>query len=118
MTAIFDVIVVGAGAVGAACARELAVGGRRVLVLDRGTPDGEAWRAAAGMLAPQIEAIPSDPLFDLGLAGRERYTMLAPVLLSSTGIDISTNPPPPTCACPCRGSASRATIATGSMPMK
>ncbi len=88
MTAIFDVIVVGAGAVGAACARELAVAGRRVLVVDRGTPDGEAWRAAAGMLAPQIEAVPEDPLFDLGLAGRERYALLAPALLSSTGIDI------------------------------
>jgi glycine oxidase len=88
MTAIFDVIVVGAGAVGAACARELAVTGRRVLVLDRGTPDGEAWRAAAGMLAPQIEAVPEDPLFELGLAGRERYGLLAPELLSSTGIDI------------------------------
>ena len=81
-------VIVGAGAVGAACARELAVAGRRVLVVYRGTPDGEAWRAAAGMLAPQIEAVPEDPLFDLGLAGRERYTMLAPALLSSTGIDI------------------------------
>lgn len=59
-----------------------------MLVVDRGTPDGEAWRAAAGMLAPQIEAVPEDPLFDLGLAGRERYAMLAPLLLSSTGIDI------------------------------
>ena len=36
-------------------------------IIDRGTPDGEAWRAAAGMLAPQIEAVPEDPLFDLGL---------------------------------------------------
>jgi glycine oxidase len=40
------------------------------------------------MLAPQIEAVPEDPLFDLGLAGRERYGILAPMLLSSTGIDI------------------------------
>jgi len=88
VAAIFDVIVVGAGAVGAACARELAVAGRRVLIVDRGTPEGEAWRAAAGMLAPQIEAVPEDPLFDLGLAGRERYGLLAPLLLSSTGIDI------------------------------
>ena len=88
MPAIFDVIVVGGGAVGAACARELARGGRRVLIVDRGTPDGEAWRAAAGMLAPQIESVPEDPLFDLGLAGRERYGILAPELLDSTGIDI------------------------------
>src|SRR5664279_4660946 len=88
MHAIFDVIIVGGGAVGAACARELALAGHKVLIIDRGTPDGEAWRAAAGMLAPQIEAQPEDPLFDLGLAGRERYTMLAPQLLESTGVDI------------------------------
>ncbi len=62
--------------------------GRRVLIVDRGSIEGEAWRAAAGMLAPQIEAVPEDPLFDLGLAGRERYGILAPSLLSATGIDI------------------------------
>ncbi|MCU0620827.1 MAG: FAD-dependent oxidoreductase, partial [Gemmatimonadales bacterium] len=41
---IADVIVVGGGAVGAACARELAQGGRQVVVLDRGAPaEGAAW---------------------------------------------------------------------------
>ena len=88
MTASFDVIVVGGGAVGAACARELAVSGRRVLVLDRDATGGEAWRAAAGMLAPQIEADAEDPLFDLGLAGRARYEFLAPELRERTGIDV------------------------------
>jgi glycine oxidase len=83
-----DVIVVGGGAVGAACARELAVAGRRVLLVERGKPDGAAWRAAAGMLAPQIETEPEAPLFDLGIAGRERYVILASELLEGTGIDI------------------------------
>jgi glycine oxidase len=83
-----DVIVIGGGAVGAACARELALTGRRVLVLERDRPAGEAWRAAAGMLAPQIEAEPEEPLFDLGLAGRERYVMLAAELLDRVGLDI------------------------------
>ncbi|HEX5632605.1 MAG TPA: glycine oxidase ThiO [Gemmatimonadales bacterium] len=82
-----DVIVIGGGAVGAACARELALTGRRVLLVER-TRAGEAWRAAAGMLAPQIETDPEEPLFDLGLAGRERYIMLAAELLDRVGLDI------------------------------
>lgn len=88
MTATFDVLIIGGGAVGAACARELARSGRRVGVLDRGEDRGDAWRAAAGMLAPQIEAHQDDPLFELGLAARERYRDLAAELLESTGIDI------------------------------
>ena len=46
MTTAYDVIVVGGGAVGAACARELALAGRRVLVCERGISSGEVWRAA------------------------------------------------------------------------
>jgi len=49
---------------------------------------GEAWTAAGGMLAPQIEAREEDPLFELGLAGRNRYADLAGQLLETTGIDI------------------------------
>lgn len=88
MATVYDVIVVGGGAVGAACARELALAGHRVLVLERGTSEGAAWRAAAGMLAPQVESKRDDPLFELGLAGRERYKVLAPSLRDTTGVDI------------------------------
>lgn len=88
MNALPEVIIVGGGAIGAACARELALTGRRVLVLDRGRDQGEGWRAAAGMLAPQIEAHQADPLFGLGLAGRERYEEIAEPLRETTGIDI------------------------------
>ena len=88
MTANQEVIIVGGGAVGAACARELAVAGRSVRLVDAGRSDGAGWRAAAGMLAPQIEARPDDPLFELGLAGRERYQQIAGALKESTGIDI------------------------------
>lgn len=83
-----DVIVVGGGPVGAAVARELAVSGRRVVIIQRESGTGEAWRAAAGMLAPQIEADPEDPLFELGLAARERYAILAPELAETTGLSI------------------------------
>ena len=88
MTRSFDVIVVGGGPVGAATARELALAKRRVLVLEAGGELGQAWKAAAGMLAPQIEAGPEDPLLELGLEARELYPALAGELLETTGIDI------------------------------
>jgi glycine oxidase len=84
----YDVIVIGGGAAGAAVARELAQAGRRVLIVEPGGSSGQAWRAAAGMLAPQIEADAQDPLLDLGLAAREHYTPLTAALLDSTGIDV------------------------------
>src|SRR4051794_33857316 len=49
---------------------------------------GQGWRAAAGMLAPQIEADDDSPLLELGLAGRELYSPLAAGLQETTGIDI------------------------------
>jgi glycine oxidase len=83
-----DVVVVGGGAIGAACARELAATGRQVLIVEPGGESGQAWRAAAGMLAPQIEADASDPLLRLGLAARDHYEGLVPALQETTGIDI------------------------------
>ena len=88
MTAAYDVIVVGGGPVGAACARELALSGRRVLVLDPEGNSGQAWKAAAGMLAPQLEADQDDPLLELGLAAREHCELLAAALRETTGTDI------------------------------
>lgn len=88
MTAAYDVIVVGGGPVGSACARQLALAGRRVLVLDPDGDSGQAWRAAAGMLAPQLESDQDDPLLELGLAARDHCDSLAAELLESTGTDI------------------------------
>lgn len=84
----YDVVVVGGGVVGAACARELARSGHRVAVLDPAGARGQAWRASAGMLAPQIEARQGDLLFELGLAGRELYCGLADTLREATGVDV------------------------------
>ena len=83
-----DVIVIGGGAVGAACARELASSGRKVLILEPGGDRGQAWRAAGGMLAPQIEADASDPLLALGLAARDHYQPLATDLHETTGLHL------------------------------
>ena len=88
MSSSHDVIVIGGGAIGAACARELAATGRKVLMLEAGGDLGQAWRASGGMLAPQIEADGRDPLLELGLAARDLYLSLAEALLDATGIDI------------------------------
>jgi glycine oxidase len=40
------------------------------------------------MLAAQVGAAADDPLFELGLAGRELLAELAPMLLDQTGIDV------------------------------
>jgi glycine oxidase len=88
VTATYDVIVVGAGPVGAASAREIALRGRRVAIFDPGGRMGQAWQAAAGMLAPQIESNADDALLDLGVAAREIYAPLSEALREATGIDI------------------------------
>ena len=89
MPSTFDVVIIGGGAIGAACARELAAARRKVLVIEVGTPMGQAWRAAAGMLAPQIEADGNDPLLRLGLRARDHYDRLGTALRETTGIDIA-----------------------------
>lgn len=83
-----DVLVIGAGAVGSACAREIARSGRSVTLLQRADTPGEGWRAAAGMLAAQIEATPEDPLFNLALAGRSYYRRNAEALAEAAGSPI------------------------------
>lgn len=54
-----DVVVVGGGVVGLACAYAVARDGRRVTVVDPSPMEG-ATRAAAGMLAPGAEASPEE----------------------------------------------------------
>lgn len=82
-----DVLVIGAGIIGSACARSLSQRGVSVTVLDAGPTPGAATTAAAGMLAPQVESGPDDPLLDLCVRAREMYTELAPALREETGID-------------------------------
>lgn len=82
-----DVIIVGGGVIGLSVARELAVQGRSILVLDRGNPrDSTSW-AAAGMLAPQSEAGRASPFFDLCLTSAKLYREWANHLHEESGVD-------------------------------
>ena len=77
-----DVLVIGAGVVGAAAARALAAAGRKVLVLSRGAGIGEASPAAAGMLAAQVES-PTGPALAFACAARARHAALAAELAAA-----------------------------------
>lgn len=72
MTTARDIVIIGGGIVGLAIAVELKLRGAAVTVLSR---DGQqaATQAAAGMLAPQSESIPSRPMLDLCLQSRALY---------------------------------------------
>lgn len=81
-------LVVGGGVIGCALARELASLGIETTVLERASPGSEASGAAAGLLAPQAEALPRGALFDLALASRNLYASWSEELASETGIDV------------------------------
>ena len=88
MPPITDVLVIGSGAIGAACARALAAVGAGVTLVQGPLLPDEAWRASAGILAAQVETRPDDPLLDLALAGRAFLKRNVDVLQRATGIDI------------------------------
>jgi glycine/D-amino acid oxidase-like deaminating enzyme len=83
-----DVLIIGGGVVGSAIARELARNGRKVTVVEAGGHEGAGWQAAAGLLAPQIEAHLDDPMLEVGLAGREYYSNQRAELEENSGIPI------------------------------
>lgn len=83
-----DVLIVGGGVIGCALAAELAARGRTVAVVERREPGEEASGAAAGMLAPQAEALGRDAFFDLALESRNLYPAWARLLTEETGIDV------------------------------
>jgi glycine oxidase len=60
-----DVVIVGGGIIGLACAYELQESGASVTVLEYGKTGMQATNAAAGMLAPLIEAHDEGLMFDL-----------------------------------------------------
>jgi glycine oxidase len=82
-----DVVVVGAGAIGAACAWELAGAGLRVTVVDRGRPGGEASGASAGLLSAW-GSTRAGPIGGLSRLSRDMYGPLADALREEVGLDI------------------------------
>jgi glycine oxidase len=83
-----DVAVVGGGVIGLAVARELARAGAEVVLTERGEVGAEASWAAAGMLAPQVEANRADEFFKLAAAARDAYPAFARELEEESGISI------------------------------
>lgn len=80
-----DVVVVGGGVIGLACAWRLAQRGLEVTVVDP-SPGAGASRAAAGMLAPVSELHPGEePLVALGLAAAARYPDFVAELEQASG---------------------------------
>jgi glycine oxidase len=84
-----EVLVVGGGIVGLACARELALEGFAVEVVERLPAGSEASLAAAGMLAPLSEARPPDhPLLAACRAARDLWHEWLPALEAESGLAI------------------------------
>ncbi|NEQ96963.1 MAG: glycine oxidase ThiO [Cyanothece sp. SIO2G6] len=67
-----DILIIGGGIIGLAIAIELRQHGSSVTLLTRNRTEA-ATRAAAGMLAPQAEAIPAGPFQDLSLKSLALY---------------------------------------------
>ena len=84
-----DVIVVGAGIVGLACAWRAAQRGLSVLVAERDRPGAGASGVAAGMLAPVTEAeFGEEALLTLNLAGLEAWPAFGAELAEVSGAQI------------------------------
>lgn len=83
-----DVVVVGGGIVGAACAHALAQRGISVTILDDGSVAGVATSAAGGMLAPLAEIQREDALLGFCVRARDYYHELANELRENTGVDV------------------------------
>ncbi len=73
---------------GCSLALRLRQAGAKVTVLERSIPGAEASSAAAGILAPQMEADGPGPFLDLCLRSRALYGALATELRELTGVDI------------------------------
>src|SRR5215210_859195 len=83
-----DVLVVGGGIIGLACARELARAGKRVEVLERLPAGNAASPTAAGMLAPLAEVPAPGPFLDACRASRDLWPAWVGQLSRETGLSI------------------------------
>ena len=83
-----NVTVIGAGIIGCAVARELAIRGVACTVVDPRPVAGGATQASAGMLAPHVEAHERGPLLDLGVRSLALYDDWIDAVRAESGIDV------------------------------
>lgn len=83
-----NVIVIGAGVIGASCADSLVSAGHRVHVLDMRGPGRGASQASAGVLAPFIEGHHGDPLLDLCIESLGLYDAFIAGARERSGRDV------------------------------
>ena len=82
------VVVIGAGVIGCAIARELAARGLPTIVLDDRPPGGGATQASAGMLAPYVEGHDGGALRELGVRSLDLYDSWIGSIAGESGIAI------------------------------
>jgi glycine oxidase ThiO len=88
-----SVVVVGAGVIGCAIARELGTRGVACTVVDDRGVAGGATHASAGMLAPYVEAHAGGPLLELAEASLARYPDWIAAVRRESGIDVEYDVP-------------------------
>ena len=82
------VVIVGAGIIGCAIARELTARGVACRVVDERSVAGGATRASAGMLAPYVEAHERGPLLDLAIRSLDLYDDWIAAIRSESASDV------------------------------
>lgn len=85
MNAASDILIIGGGVIALAIAVELKLRGATVTVVSRDFKQSSTL-AAAGMLAPQAEAIPASPMLDLCQRSRSLYPEWCAKLEQLTGV--------------------------------
>lgn len=83
-----DVLILGGGIIGLACARELVRRGRSVELVEGGRLGAAASSAAAGMLAPLAEVPDSGPFLNVCRESRDLWRGFAAELTEETGLDL------------------------------
>jgi glycine oxidase len=83
-----DVIIVGAGIIGCAIAREMTRRGAQVRVFEARAVGAGATQASAGVLAPYIEAPRQGPLLDLAVRSLQMYDAFVQELREDSGVAI------------------------------
>lgn len=83
-----DVLVLGGGVIGLACARELALRGLRVEVVERLPAGAEASMASAGLVSPLGDPVSMGPFLDACRASRDLWGPWVAALESETGLTV------------------------------